>query len=398
MATANSSRFQMYYVEEDTPGTQPVSPAVTAMRIKTDGLNYNLEFVESEEIRSDRQTPDLIQVGADVSGGTDFELSYGSQDDFLQAALFGTWSTAVAIASNVDISCSASGASGYPELISDTTDFLLSGTGAIQNGMWILVAGFSGTAANNSYFQVLSATTSVLVLWTSGVLTNEASGSTVSISNDGMLQNGTTERAFTFEKYFTDITKYQAFNGCEANSLTLDFASKSVLGGSLDFLGTAGGYVDSATIATSTVAANSNKVFNAVSHLGTIRKDNAVSTLHFKTFALDYQNNLEGNDEIGTLGYFGIRNGTISCKTNVSVYLENGAFFNDAIDETEIRMDLRLTDTAGNVYILTWYAGKISGPELTAGSINNNVMNDAEITWYKGSTIEKTFQIDKIDA
>lgn len=61
-----------------------------------ESLKQDTTVITSEEIRSDRQIADIIRTGVGASGGVDFELSYGTFDDFLQAVLFSAgWSTEV---------------------------------------------------------------------------------------------------------------------------------------------------------------------------------------------------------------------------------------------------------------------------------------------------------------
>lgn len=70
------------------------------MRHTGESLKQDTTVVTSEEIRSDRQIADIIRTGVGASGGIDFELSYGTFDDFLQAILFSDgWSTEVTLPS-----------------------------------------------------------------------------------------------------------------------------------------------------------------------------------------------------------------------------------------------------------------------------------------------------------
>ena len=79
------------YVAESTIGTTPTTPALKTLRYKSESLNYNLANVQSEEVRSTRVESDLVLVSANSAGDVNFELSYGTFDDFLEAVLGGTW-------------------------------------------------------------------------------------------------------------------------------------------------------------------------------------------------------------------------------------------------------------------------------------------------------------------
>lgn len=91
----DSSQTRLAYIAEATYGTTPATPTFQIQRFTAEGLNANRESVVSNEIRADRNVTDLIQVSQNAGGNVDFELSYGSFDDWLESLMFSTWSTNV---------------------------------------------------------------------------------------------------------------------------------------------------------------------------------------------------------------------------------------------------------------------------------------------------------------
>lgn len=91
MPFAPTSGARFGYVAEATFGTTPATPTFKPIRATGAGFRTNKTTVVSDEIRPDRNVVDEPQTGQDVAGSYDFELSYGSFDDFLEAALFGNW-------------------------------------------------------------------------------------------------------------------------------------------------------------------------------------------------------------------------------------------------------------------------------------------------------------------
>lgn len=91
----DSSQTRLAYIEEVTSGTTPATPTLLEQRFTSEGLNANIENVVSNEIRADRNVSDLIQVGSSAGGSVDFELSYGSFDDWFESLMYSTWSTNV---------------------------------------------------------------------------------------------------------------------------------------------------------------------------------------------------------------------------------------------------------------------------------------------------------------
>jgi len=96
MATTSSSNLtRLRYIAEATFGTTPSTGTSTDLRFTGESLDFNIKTDTSKEIRADRNIADLIQLGAETTGDVNFELSYGSFDDFIAAALGGAWTSDV---------------------------------------------------------------------------------------------------------------------------------------------------------------------------------------------------------------------------------------------------------------------------------------------------------------
>ncbi len=88
---ASGSDTRVAYVAESTFGETPATPSFQNMRVTSGGLRTTKQTVTSEELRSDQNVVDEIQVGQDVEGSLPFEMSYGSFDDMIEAVLGGAW-------------------------------------------------------------------------------------------------------------------------------------------------------------------------------------------------------------------------------------------------------------------------------------------------------------------
>lgn len=95
MAIASGSGRQIAYTAESAYGTVPATPTWKVLRSTGGSLRTNKSTVVSDEIRADRNVSDELQTAQDVTGSYNFELSYGTLDDLLEAALCGTWATNV---------------------------------------------------------------------------------------------------------------------------------------------------------------------------------------------------------------------------------------------------------------------------------------------------------------
>lgn len=95
MAIANGAQHSLFYVAETTYGTTPSTPTLSPLPHTAVSLNMAKDGIESEKLRGDRQVEDFRhgnrQIGGDITG----ELEYQAFDDFLEAAMGGSWTTDV---------------------------------------------------------------------------------------------------------------------------------------------------------------------------------------------------------------------------------------------------------------------------------------------------------------
>lgn len=87
-----TSSTEVSILEELTWGILPSPASFTAIRFTGESLKIERENVVSEEIRPDRNIPDLIQVGGGASGGLECELSYGTFDSLIESAFNSSFS------------------------------------------------------------------------------------------------------------------------------------------------------------------------------------------------------------------------------------------------------------------------------------------------------------------
>lgn len=73
-------------------GTNSTLTALKQLRYTSESMNYNIENTVTAEITPTRVETDLVQVAVSSGGGFNFELSYGTFDDWLEAALGSTFS------------------------------------------------------------------------------------------------------------------------------------------------------------------------------------------------------------------------------------------------------------------------------------------------------------------
>ncbi len=145
--TGESNRSSVRILKEVSWGVTPASGVVKAARFTGSGLEATKETEISQEIRSDRMAPGIIEVAAGSSGETEVELSAGSLDDYIEAFVLSAWSkamtffqlkgTAVSILDNNTITLAGADYRNYLPAV---------------NG-YVKLDGFTN-APNNGYFQI----------------------------------------------------------------------------------------------------------------------------------------------------------------------------------------------------------------------------------------------------
>jgi hypothetical protein len=95
MAQAQTSTSTLAYVPETVFGQTPASPAFIALPRTDFTLGLTSEQLTSSTINSNRQTTYSRRGNSSVEGDLSVELTPDNYDDFLQAALQGTWATNV---------------------------------------------------------------------------------------------------------------------------------------------------------------------------------------------------------------------------------------------------------------------------------------------------------------
>lgn len=385
---SDSNRVALRYVEEVTFGTTPATD-MTALRFTSEGLTPNIEFTQTEEIRSDRQIPDTIQTSSEPGGDISFELSYGTYDDHFKAALFDDngWSTAISVsASDID---AAAGDNSFNTAGGDFT------ADNVTVGAWVEVRGFTDPA-NNGYFRVVSVTAAKMVV-DGGTLVTEAAGDAITMVGQ-YIRNGTTRTSFTIEKEFEDITQFEVYTGMIPSDMELNIEADSILTGTLTYLGL-GHTLQQVTAGTGTVtAATTTDSMNAVANVLKIVEGGDVVSDCVQTASISLTNNLRGIRCVGSLPNADVGVGRVDVTGSLEIYFENETIYDKFTAVTASSIAFVVEDVAGNAYVITLPRIKYTALEATAGGTDQDVVLALDFQALRDSTTDATIQIDRFAA
>lgn len=395
---SDSNRGQLTYVEETTWGVKPAATAFTELRIKSDSLKHGITNTESEEVRSDRQTDDLIQTGAEATGGYEFELSYESPPDaLLEGALFTDWPASVISQTFTDVTIVASTKTLGSALI-DLTSLSLS------VGQWIELTGFD-TAATEGYFRITSLAADAIVLEdVDGNLADQSAGAGTIKGN--MIRNGTTEHSYSLQRELADKAEFFLYRGMMVNTFSWTVTANAIVMGSIDFMGADIATTDLKQVTHGTgtdTAAPTNDVMSAVTNVGKVFEGASLSAIAADLFVQEISfvisNNLRGTPAVGTLGNADVGVGKFSVSGNLNAMFEDSTLYDKFLAGTETALSFKLEDSSGNAYIVTF--PKIKFEDDDGGKIPGTDSDVVEnISWkaLRDSTTDCMMQIDKFAA
>jgi len=393
MALASSNFAQLSYIPETDFGFTPLVGNPTNLRMTGESLDFGIQTEASKEIRADRQVTDLVQIGASVSGGFNFELSFLEYDELLEAVCMDTWAFFGAAPVPVSATFAANSLTAGGPTVTDSLFTLL------EPGQWVRISGSSIPA------QDIVAQVSNTVAPTADVLTFEGTpfaaalgdGGVAVVVNSARLSNGVTQRSFTVERSLTDVGQFYAYTGMNANKLSLNFASGAIVTGSLDFMGSMMWRADATQLPGTPVASQTGDVMNAVSGVGNISEGGfALTGTFIKSLKLDLDNKMRGQTGIGTLGNVGIAAGTLMVTGSMEVYLADGTMYDMFLSNTATSISWTMQDKVGQGYALSLPKVKFSSAKVNAGSLDQDCMLSLPFTALMDEITGRTIFLDRM--
>lgn len=385
---SDSNRVRLSFAQEATYGTQP-NATLKDLRITGESLKQATNTVTSQELRSDRNIPDLLRTNANVDGDINFELSCQSAalnfDDWWRIALGSAVSypgfTSVTLES---LTFTSAGASTYSGTI------LRGSAWTFPVGRWIRVQAGTG-AANLGWWKITAiGTTSVAndtltVVGHQDMVSGASTGATVRCH--GSIVNGTTQYSMTLVKQFLDLSAdsdYEIYTGCMIDRVSLSVTADQIITGSWSLLGKnaqshTGNYLSGADVGYT--AAPTNIVLTGVNNVVAVMEDNAPFVATGFTFQLS--NNLRARQVIGTFGAYSIGQGSVTATGTLTAYFASKTIMDKYLNATASTLSLIVAETptevAGSYQIWDFQQVKFTSGQVLSTGLNGDVM--VELAW-----------------
>ena len=363
---SDANRVLLSFAEESAFGIKETGSNLTVLRYNSESLKQDMNTTVSEEIRSDRQIADIARIGVSASGGMEFELSYGSHDEFIKAALQSSaWSSEVKISAQATIS-----ASSVDNSISDSE----SAFGSFTANQWIYISGFA-TAANNGFFKIRTVTAGKLILW-NGTLVTEVAGEQITLQQGGYICNGTTLVSYNIEKDYQDLAStLSLLKGMSINGMGLEVPADGIIKGTFDFMGSAEESL-TASAGDGYNAANSNQVMTGANHVTNFLENFEETSI--LSLSLNLTNNLRTRLVVGTLGVASMGSGTVEITGIITLHMSDATLFNKYLNQDTTSIVFAARDVQGNGILIELPSVKIIDGQRNAGGINTDVIGTFE--------------------
>ena len=208
--------------------------------------------------------------------------------------------------------------------------------------------------------------------------------------NSNVLKAGTTQKSFTIERQFKDITQYGVFTGCTVDKFSLDIKPNAIVTGSFSVVGKGASYSGTPLDASPT-AASSNSPLDSFTG---VMKEGGATVAYVTGISLSIQNNLSPNYVVGSNQTPFITAGRTNVSGTLSCMFQDLTMLNKFINETETSVEVTLGNGVTKSYTIL-----IPRVRYTGG--DNGVSGEGVITLsmpfmgvYDGTT-ETSFQITR---
>ena len=396
-----SNRVGLRYIAEMEWGETPTGTiTLQPVRFTSESLNYNADFVTSEEIRADRMTPDTVQVASSASGDINGEWSFSSYDAFIEAALYSSF---VTTGMTVEDSTTAAivKTTGTPNtwMLTDSAVDLSGQSWAV--GQFIKVVGFEDIGTFYAQIKALDSDDTITIEPMTDV-ESDAAGDSITITPLEYVRNGIEKKSFTVQKAFTDLStpEYWNFTGVRISTWNLELATGSILNTSFSILARDALMTETQFPDVTIGDAETTSVLNSVNNVASIVFDGdpAGSLFYFSQLSLSLDNQLRGQESVGTLGFIGVEAGRIALTGSIELYFENSSLADRFRAATSFSLSLLVQDAAGNVYIVTIPRAKYTSMEIVAGGLDQDILASAEFEAIINEAGTYQYQISRLAA
>jgi hypothetical protein len=386
---ASTNLTSLAYDKETVFGETDDTPQFQLLPTTGGSPVNNISTAVSDVIRQDRQTDDLIVVDGDIAGDINYELSYTPYKDFMGSVLMN--------ATTGSISETGITNTGL------TNDDILQKAGLeaiISVGDVFRLASISDPTINGEYTCIATGTNEVTIFPGTG-----ATGDETDVTADATLiqQNGASPlEGYTIRKTADNggTPYYWYYRGCAINSMNFNFATGSILNGSIGIVGlTEETRLAGLTGEQTDLAIPAYTLMNSVTSIGVIRIGGVtLGTCSFASLDLTIDNQINAAKGIGNLGACDLAAYSLMVTGNTEVYFNNLDLYNKFVDATSFSVTIIVTDTDGNTIGIDMPSCKFETLDTPISGKDAFLMQSGSFKALRDATEDYMIKLSRIDA
>jgi len=352
----------------------------------SEDMAFNIENQVSNNVRPDRQTVDLVQVGAETGGGFETEFQATNLDLLLPGFLYddkvgGGWNTPPA-GESVVFTIETGGGLGGIMTVADSSLY------KIGQCFWIL-----GSVSNNIFVRVKALPDGTHVQVVQPLVTE----SSVAVTFEGeYIRTGVAKRSFSIERANNDVSQFFLYTGMTPNTLEMTIEAGSPIMANLAFIGEDEALAQTTASTGAPTALPVTPILNAVSSVGEIAIDGAALSsclLQKVDFTLD--NQVAGKTGVAKLGFCDADAKYILMGGSISMYFNDETYYNRYLNSAAFSLSITLTDSLGNSYNLYLPECKFDSATANVTGKDDDVMVEGTFVAIMDPDALFTFQITR---
>lgn len=344
MAIAQGIRKQVNFKKETTFGTAPSAGSAQTLRRVTANFNLKKESYESAEIRTDYQTIDMRHGTRSSEGSLNGELSPGTYNLFLAAAMGKDFAATTSITA---ASLTVAGTGPTFTITRAAGSYLTDGV-KIGDVVRLTAGAFNAANLNkNLLVTALTATIATVVVLNGVVMFAEGPIASATMAIPGKKTfaplTAHTDDSFTFEQWFSDILQSERFVGNKVDSIALDLPASGLTKIDMAFKGKDMDLTGSAQYFTSPTAETTAGIYAAVNGV-VLAQGVSVALITGAKLTINRGQTME--PVVGSNTVPDIFEGRILVSGELTVFMQDGVFRDYFAAETEVSIALALTTSS----------------------------------------------------
>lgn len=386
MAVANVIATSVSRVKQSGLGS-PGSSGSQYMRRVSLELNKTNDNYQSNEIVTHQQSTGATQGPGRITGSLKGELSAGSYSLEMAALLRRDFGAVFTSITSLSLTIAASGS--LYTVARSTGDFL---SGGVKKGMVVRLSGGS-LNANNTAKNLLVVSCTALVMTVAVLngetLTSEGPIASCTVASAGgkityAPTTGHTNDYFSWEKKFTDLTRYELFTDVKPAAMDVSIPGTGQIEVSFDMVGLGRTLSGSETLTSATAASTSNTVAAVQGRIVANGTVTAVTNIQFK---IDGATST-GDPEVGSATLSDLQRGKISVTGSFAAKFSGVALQTLRDDQTVFTLIVAVADSNGDTaefITFTFPAIKVFSDDASDGGDGQVIRTYQFTAQYNGS-------------